>query len=57
MENKILNMKKENCQPESRDMAIFGKSPCQNVVKFHLNCPNCWNTCAKYPKIVFLESS
>ena len=27
MENKILNMKMTNFQPESRDMSIFGKSP------------------------------
>ena len=27
MDNKILNMKMTNFQPESRDMAIFGKSP------------------------------
>ena len=31
MDNKILNMKMTNFQPESRDMAIFGKSPCQKV--------------------------
>ena len=27
-------------QPESRDMAIFGRSPCQKVVKLHLYCHN-----------------
>ena len=29
IDNKILNMEMTNFQPESRDMAIFGKSPCQ----------------------------
>ena len=28
-------MEMTNFQPESRDMAIFGKSPCQKVVKLH----------------------
>ena len=36
MDNKILNMEMTNFQPESRDMAIFGKSPWQKVVKLHL---------------------
>ena len=36
MENKILNMKMTNFQPESRDMAIFSKSPSQKMVKLHL---------------------
>ena len=40
MDNKILNMEMTNFQPESRDMAIFGKSPCQKVVKLHLYCHN-----------------
>ena len=40
MANKILNMKMTKFQPESRDMAIFGKSPCQKVVKLHLYCHN-----------------
>ena len=38
-------------------MAIFGKSPCQTVVKLHLYCNNFWNTCLKWIKIVFLDSS
>ena len=25
-----------NSEPDSRDMVIFGKSPCQKVVKLHL---------------------
>ena len=29
MDSKILNMKMTTFQPESRDMAIFGNSPCQ----------------------------
>ena len=29
MENKVLNL--TNFQPESRDMAIFGESPCQKA--------------------------
>ena len=40
MDNKILNMEMTNFQPESRDMAIFGKSPYQKVVKLHLYCHN-----------------
>ena len=40
MDNKISDMEITNSQPESRDMAIFGKSPCQKVVKFHLYCHN-----------------
>ena len=36
MDNKILNMEMTNFQPESRDMAIFGKIPCEKVVKLHL---------------------
>ena len=35
MDNKILHMEITSFQPESRDMAIFGKSPCQKVVR---NC-------------------
>ena len=31
MDNKILNMKMTNFQPELRDMPIFGKSPFQKV--------------------------
>ena len=38
-------------------MAIFEKSPCQKVVKLHLYCHNFWNTCSKWIKIVFLDSS
>ena len=34
--NKILNMEMTDFQPESRGMAIFGKYPCQKVVKLHL---------------------
>ena len=30
MDNKILNMEMTNFQNESRDMAIFCKSTCQN---------------------------
>ena len=40
MNNKILCMEMTNFQPESRDMAIFGKSPSQKVVKLHLYCHN-----------------
>ena len=40
MDNKILNMEMINFKPESRDMAIFSKSPCQKVVKLHLYCHN-----------------
>ena len=40
MDNKILNMEMTNFQPESSAMAIFGKSPCQKVVKLHLYCHN-----------------
>ena len=38
-------------------MAIFGKIPCQKVVKLHLYCHNFWNACPKWIKIVFLDSS
>ena len=38
-------------------MAIFEKRPCQKVVKLHLYCHNFWNTCPKWIKIVFLDSS
>ena len=38
-------------------MAIFGKGPCQKVVKLPLYCHNFWNTCPKWIKIVFLDSS
>ena len=31
-------MEMTNFQPESRDMAISGKSPYQKVVKLHLYC-------------------
>ena len=31
-------MKMTNFHPESSDMAIFGKSPCQIVVKLHTYC-------------------
>ena len=40
MDNKILNMRMTNFQPESHAMAIFVKSPCQKVVKLHLYCHN-----------------
>ena len=40
MDNNTLNMKMTNFQPESLDMAIFGKSPCQKVDKLHLYCRN-----------------
>ena len=40
MDKRILNMKMTNFQPESHDMAIFGNSPCQKVVKLHLYCHN-----------------
>ena len=40
MDNKILDMEMTNFELESRDMAIFGKSPCQKVVKLHLYCHN-----------------
>ena len=30
-------MEMRNFEPESRDMAIVGKSPCQKVVKLHLH--------------------
>ena len=40
LDNKYLNMEMTNFQPESSDMAIFGKSPCQKVVKLHLYCHN-----------------
>ena len=41
MDNKnILNKEMTNFQPESRVKAIFGKSPCQKVVKLHLYCHN-----------------
>ena len=40
MDNKILNMEMTNFQPESRDMAIFGKSLFQKLVKLHLYCHN-----------------
>ena len=32
-------MEMTNFQPESRDMAIFGKYPCQKVVKFAFILP------------------
>ena len=47
MENKILNMKITNFCPDSLDMTVFGKSPCQKVVKLHSCCRNAWNTCPK----------
>ena len=40
MDNKTLYMEMSNFQPESGDMAISGKSPCQKVVKLHLYCHN-----------------
>ena len=40
MDNKILDMELTNFPPESRDMAIFGKSSRQKVVKLHLYCHN-----------------
>ena len=40
MDNMILNMEMTNFQPESHNMAIFGKSPFQKVVKLHLYCHN-----------------
>ena len=36
MENKILRIKMTNFYLESRDMTIFGKNPCQKVVKLHI---------------------
>ena len=52
MDNKILNMKMTNFLPESRDMAIFDKSPCQKVVKLRLYCHHISNTCPKQTKTV-----
>ena len=34
MANKLLNMEMTNFQPELRDMAIFGKTPCQKLSKY-----------------------
>ena len=36
MENIISVKKITNSQPESLDMMIFGKGPCQKVAKLHL---------------------
>ena len=36
MDHNIINVEMTNFLPESRDMAIFGKSPCQKVVKLPL---------------------
>ena len=47
MDSKILYMEMTNFQPESHDMAIFGKNPCQKVVKLHLYYYNFWNTSPK----------
>ena len=46
-----------NSYPESRDMTISGKSPCQKVVKFYLYCHNFLNNCPKSIKIVYLGNS
>ena len=40
IDNNILNMEMTNFQPDLNGMAIFGKSPCQKVVKLHLYCHN-----------------
>ena len=46
-----------NFQPDSRNTAILGKSPCQKVVKLHLYCHDFWNTCPEWIQNVFLYSS
>ena len=45
-------MEMTNFQPESRDMAIFGKSPCQKVVKLHLYCHNLYKYLYRFEKTI-----
>ena len=40
MEIQILNVKMTNFQAESCAVTIFGKGPCQKVIKLHFYCHN-----------------